>query len=322
MRMMRIPRRPLGPAARIPAALALLLVLLSGCGPERAGEHRGAGAEVTVRFLDVGQGDAVLVQWNGGAGLVDGGPEGQARALADSLRRYGVRRLDWVIATHPDADHIGGLPPVLIRFPVERFLDSGHNSGSPLQARLLREVKRRGVTSQRARMGESLNVADGLTFLFLGPPEPYLQGTGSDDNNNSVVSLMTYRGTRVLLTGDMETAEWEYVSDLFYGDRNLRADVLKVAHHGSSDATSAALLERVRPKHAVISCERGNPYGHPHRETLSGLKRAGASLYRTDLHGTVTMRTDGRVITFETERRAGRDLWVNGEALQDVDAGN
>lgn len=290
--------------------LIAFVALLSGCARRVSPPPDGS---VTVRFLNVGQGDATLIQWPGGAALVDAGPRGSAETLVRSLRRYGVSRLDLAVATHPDSDHVGGYPQILRSFPVGRFLDSGFVSGSPAQETMLKELHQRDVPFTRVSAGQTLEPFEGLRMHILGPPKPLIKGTKSDSNNNSVVILMEHGGVRLLLPGDVERAGQRA---MLRGGNDPRADVLKLAHHGSANATDAHLLEHVRPRFAVISAGRGNPYGHPHREPLAALKRHGIAIYRTDLQGTITMRSDGRTVRFETERRANdTDLFTRGKDL-------
>lgn len=279
----------------------------------------GARAEVAVRFLDIGQGDAALIQWPGGAALVDGGPEDANKGLLKKLRAAGVRRLDYVIATHPHADHIGGLVDVLREMPVAHVVDSGYNHGSQVQRRFLREIQKKpDITFELARPGEELQLAESLTLRFYAPPETPLSGTESDPNNNSIVARLTYGSTAFLFTGDLEKAGraalYETLQTASGGRNALRADVLKVAHHGSHNGTDAELLDRVRPRYAVISCATGNSYGHPHRKALTALQKAGVELFRTDKQGDVTMRTDGTEIQASTEREATGSLWTAGRS--------
>jgi competence protein ComEC len=274
--------------------------------------------------IDVGQGDSgLVVSPDGHAMLVDGGPPGRADAILAALAAHQVSRLDVAVATHPHNDHIGSLDDVIRQVPVARFLDSGFNYGSDAQKRLLVAIKERGVPFQLARAGQSFPLGDQVTVAVLAPSTPLISGTDSDPNNNSIVLKVTYGGVRILLTGDMEERERER---LYADDADLAAEVYKVAHHGSHNGTDTRFMERVRPRLALISCELGNDYGHPHREAIDALTSAGVQIYRTDLQGTLTLTSDGRSWQVATERPArvavtspGRDLARGGARERAID---
>lgn len=298
---------------RRPSLLPVLLGLgmLAAWVPLLLGGRR----EASITFLDVGQGDCILVRAPGGRTLlIDGGgqaevgeePESRAgsrsdrlgeRVVVPALKRLGVRRLDAVLATHPHEDHCGGLSAVLRRFPVGLVLDSGLPSASEGHRRLLALARERRVPVRVVRRGARLNLGDGMILEFLHPGEPPLSGTRSDENNNSVVGLLRYGTIRVLLPGDLE-AEAERRLLPFLEPVSL----LKVAHHGSHFATSIAFLKRLRPRIAVISCGAGNPFGHPDGETLQRLRSMGVTVYRTDLQGAVTARLRPEGIAVEVVR--------------------
>jgi competence protein ComEC len=227
-----------------------------------------------VAFLDVGQGDSALITFpNGKTMLIDGGETSEGVALVGKLRRLGVQQIDWLVATHPHSDHIG-MP---FESPVYRdFLLAARGAKSPNGARPKFRVARRGIT---------LEPAPNVRVSVLAPSDPLLTGTRSDPNNNSIVLRVDAPGGSFLFTGDLER---EGRARLYTTRPNLRADVLKVAHHGAENGTDRAFLSRVNPAVAVIPVGAGNRYGHPHRETLALLQ--GRRVYRTDLHGDIVMR--------------------------------
>lgn len=313
------------------ALLACLigLVVTMGCArkappawtpPPDVAAAGSEGRPLTYVQIDVGQGDSgLVVSPDGEAMLVDGGGPGRLDRIQAALKAHGVERLAVVVATHPHNDHIGSLDDVILQVPVGRFLDSGFNLGSDAQQRLLKAIKERRVPFTLARAGESFSLGDQVTVAVLAPRTPLITGTDSDPNNNSVILKVAYGGVRLLLTGDMEERERER---LYSDGQDLAAEVYKVAHHGSHNGTDAELLGRVRPRLALISCELGNDYGHPHAKTITALTSASVPIYRTDLQGTLTLTTNGRTWGVRTERaataaqltRTGRDLaWGGGE---------
>ncbi|MGH2348292.1 MAG: DNA internalization-related competence protein ComEC/Rec2, partial [bacterium] len=266
---------------------------------------------LVITVLDVGQGDAILIQTPGGAAmLIDGGGDLEGRPtgydigeqrVVPALRRLGVRALDVVALSHPHEDHAGGLVAVLKNFRVGLVLDAGVPHPAPGYVALLRWIERTHIPYRLARRGMRLDLGDGVSVTVLHPEEPLLVGTGSDANLNSVVLRVTYGDVDALFLGDLEAPiEWKLLAD---GD-DLRSAVLKVGHHGSATSTTPEFLEAVRPAVAVISVGAWNPFGHPHRRTLDALDDAAASVYRTDHHGAVTVTTDGTRLWVRTVRDA------------------
>jgi competence protein ComEC len=269
-------------AAVVPAFLAWQLLPTHGLPPP-------TGLRLT--FLDVGQGDAVLVQVPQGAVLVDQGPP--EAGVAQQLRDLGVRRLAALVLTHPQRDHVGGAEEVLQRVAVERVLDPHLAAASEYQSAAIVEAEHRGVAIVEVRAGASFR----LGLLRLRVLWPDRSGTpGEDPNRLPVVLLATYGDTDALLTADAET-------DVTARLLSRKIEILKVAHHGSEDPGLAAELRELRPVVAVISCGRGNDYGHPRPATLAALQASpGLSLFRTDEDGRVVIESDGRRLTVRTDR--------------------
>jgi beta-lactamase superfamily II metal-dependent hydrolase len=243
---------------------------------------------VTVHFIDVGQGDSIFVDTPGLDMLVDGGSKGAGDTVMGYLRSLNVTRIDFVVATHPHADHIGGLIMVLNVFnttQVPVVLDSGFNATTDTYAAYLSAVEPR--SHQVAVRGDTISLGNGVEITILNPSSPH---EFEDVNDNSVVLLLRVYNVTFLLTGDSERHAESSILAAGYGQG---ITVLKVGHHGSQTSTSTQFLAAFDPEVAVISVGEGNRYGHPRQETLDKLSVEGSVVYRTDYHGTVKITTDG-----------------------------
>lgn len=254
------------------------------------------GAALELHFLDVGQGDAVAIRTPGDRWLlIDAGPRiedydvGERRVLP-FLRAYGVTRLAAVILTHPDADHMGGLPAVLRGIDVGRLVDPGLAVGKPMYLELLRTAQEEGVEWAAAHSGRVLQL-DGVTLEVLWPDKEMLD-RAVEANEISVVLRIHYEDFTALLMGDAPSVVEEQLVDR-HGPE-LRADILKIGHHGSYTSTSGRLLDAVQPELAVISVGRGNRYGHPAPDVVQRLQERGIVIARTDREGTVSIRVEPR----------------------------
>jgi competence protein ComEC len=266
------------------SALALLLAISFG----------GPTAEVSFYAFDVGQGDSFLVRLPGDFNLlVDAGTKKSARSLVSKLRALGVGKIDLFVATHPHEDHIGGAVDVVGAFDVRRVWDSGYNHGSAIQRDMLQTIRGKNTRYGRPRVG-FIQKAGGAAIEVLAP-DKLISGTASDANNNSLVLLVTYDQVSFLMMGDIE-APGRRAAGKF-----PRATVLKASHHGSRNGTDDALLRSVSPEVVILSYGRGNSYGHPHKETMERIRRAGARAYAT-VGGDIKITTDGK--TYRVEQGA------------------
>lgn len=306
-----------------PAALLLLalLTVLSACGrlplaarqapppaatpaqqptptPARP-SHTLPDGTLRVHFIDVGQGDSILVQTPGGHTLlIDGGNSGGG-ALA-YLQAHGITAIDVVVASHPHADHIGGLVDVLRALPVGAVWTSGASHSTATFEDFLDAIGDARVPYHEARSGEQIPVGELAAVVLLSQP------SARELNDTSLVLRLQLGQAAFLFTGDAERAGEERL--LREQAALLSASVLKVGHHGSKTSSSPAFLEAVRPQIAVYSAGRGNGYGHPHAQTIAQLQAVGAQIYGTDQHGTVVISIDGASLQIFPERGEAADL--------------
>jgi competence protein ComEC len=278
---------------QLPREIAAVFVLLVPLVVWSTAIRAGPPAGVRITFFDVGQGDAALIESPAGARvLVDGGPD-QVQ-VATELAALGVRRLDLVVASHPHADHIVGLPAVLTRLPVGLLVQPGCDSEPPLQRILDRAIAAEDVPVQTARAGDTLTVGD-LRFDVLSPDRCWT-GTESDANNDALVLMLTYAGHRVLFATEPEEPAQQV---MLTNGLSLDADVLHVPHHGAATSLPE-YFQAVDAEEAIVSVGP-NEYGHPVPATLAALEATGAELWRTDEHGdiVVTFGSSGPVVTVE-----------------------
>jgi competence protein ComEC len=240
-----------------------------------------------VHFIDVGQGDAILVQTPAGQNmLIDAGENEYGDVVVNYLISQGVKDLDVVVGSHPHSDHIGGLDTVINHFPVKYIYMPKVTTTTESFRDVLTAVKNKGLKVTTAQAGVVLPL-DGVDGRFLAP----VADTYADLNDYRAVIRFEYSSQSFLLTGDAGTASED---QMLSSGVNLKSTVLKVGHHGSYTSTGSRFLQAVAPQYAVIMVGAGNPYGHPHAQTLNRLTAAGIKIYRTDQDGTVVFSTDGK----------------------------
>ena len=246
------------------------------------------GAKLNVHFIDVGQGDSEFIELpNGQTMLIDAGNPENGSQIVTYIKGLGHNKVDYLIATHPHADHIGGMTTVVNGLDIGKIYMPKASSNTQTFEDLLTAIQKKGLKINTAKAGVNLFKAGTLNADIIAP----VNITGDDLNQYSAVIMLTYGDNKFLFTGDAgNESEGQITSD-------IKADVLKVGHHGSDTSTSQAFLNKVSPKYAVIEVGKDNSYGHPTAATLAKLEKIGATIYRTDKDGTIIFTSDAKTIT-------------------------
>lgn len=285
--------------------ICLILALLSGCSlnewtglnssdSSNSSAAEGKEGKLRVIYLDVGQGASqLLMSPSGKTMLIDGGGNDQEEEMVDYLRSYGVDRLDLVIGTHPDSDHIGGLDAVIENLEIGEIYMPKVMSNTKTFESLLKSIHSKGLKVKTAKGGLVLKWDEAVEVDMLAPLQQ-----GEENNNMSAVIKVTYGDTSFLFTGD---AERESEKAMLTANADLEADVLLVGHHGSKSSTTHKFLNEVNPEVAVIQVG-DNSYGHPTQTVLRRLRSEQVDIYRNDLNGTIEIVSDGVGYEITTER--------------------
>ncbi len=264
----------------------LCIFLLAGCTEAVKTEQVPvtAGHEMRVHFIDVGQGDSILIESpNGKTMLIDGGVKGAGQQVVSYLKELGVNKLDQVVATHPDADHIGGLIPVLQTIPIEQFYDSGKVHTSQTFEEMLMAIDEKNIPYYVPKTGDLIEFDKDVTVKVLNANEH-----ATDNNDASIVLKVVYGNVSFLLTGDAGTTlEKEMMQN------DVSATILKAGHHGSNTSSSEEFIRAVKPEVTILSYGKDNKYGHPHAEVVDRLQAIGSNIYATADLGTIMVATDG-----------------------------
>jgi competence protein ComEC len=274
------------------AILALCLAWASG-GPNAP----AAAVNVSVHFIDVGQGDSILIKAGDKCMLVDGGRRDAGPKLASYLKGQGITSIDVMVSTHPHADHIGGLLTILNEFPVKHVVDSGIAHPSQTYESYLTLIDQLNIPYTVGEAGQAIDISPGVKVEVLAPPASRNKG---GVNENSIVLKVTRGNVSFLLMGDAGIPEEQQLMSSGY---DLKSDVYKVPHHGSPYSASPPFISKVKPEVSVIEVGQNN-YGHPAPKALAILENAGSAIYRTDLNGNIVVATDGNSFTVTPQYEA------------------
>lgn len=277
---------------------------------------QGFSSILKVTFLDVGQGDAIIIQAPGGEKiLLDGGGQPSyyqkkfdpgEKVVLPFLLRQGIGQLDLLIVSHFHEDHAGGLPSILEKIKVGRVIVGQADQESPRNQKFWNLVENKQISWSNLQRGQTLKLKKGVKLEILHPGKELLFGTHSDLNNNSLVIKLSYKKASFLLAGDLEQEGEQELIDL--ASSVLKSDVLKVGHHGSPTSSQAEFLKNIHPQIAIISVGARNSFGHPSLETLKRLEQEGVKIYRTDLHGAIEVETKGITYRVKTMKKENNSL--------------
>lgn len=247
-----------------------------------------------VHFIDVGQGDSILIQTpTNKTILIDGGSAKAGQKVVNYLENLQIKELDLILSTHPDIDHIGGLPHVLKSIRVHKIIDSGKLYTTKTYFKYMNQIKLHKIPISTARKGEHIHVDSSLKIKVLNTYE-----WRKNNNQSSIVLKVTYGEIDFLLMADVEKEQEKALKEEY----NLEADIVKIAHHGSRTSSSLEFLQAVNPKIALITYSKKNKYGHPVQQVIENLNKVNALIYSTAVFGNIVIQTDGKSFFIITEK--------------------
>lgn len=310
----KIPRRSRHASSVL--AVIVLLIVAALCGLmalDKAGviyvsffhqskpSHTVTEGTVEIHMIDVGQGDSILIMAPSGNVLIDAGDEDAEDDLKRYLDDHGIEEIEYLLLTHPDADHIGSADMVVNTYSVGHVIMEPYTYATETKVykNLEEAITTHSVTTIDPSPNDIYSVGE-LEITILGPLDTY-----TDKNNNSIVARVDYGDTSLLMTGDASKKSESALVAQYASSGKLRCDVLKVGHHGSDSSTSENFLAAVKPTMAIISCGKDNKYGHPKAEILERLEASNITVYRTDLVGSIVLITDGVTITYQLPEAVG-----------------
>lgn len=295
--------------------LLIFLLALTGCSSQGSNLTKkdiiSLDKNIEVHFIDVGQGDSIYIKQADKHMLVDGGDVQYGDTVVAYLKNQGVSKLDYIIGTHPHADHIGGLDKVIKTFDVGKIIFPEVTHTTKAFEIMLLAIQDKGLKITLPKAGDLYDLG-ASNFTILAPNKD----SYSNLNDYSVGIRLEHGKNSFVLTGD---AEVESENEMVSNGLNIKADVLKLGHHGSDTSTNQAFLDKVDPKYAVITLGLDNSYGHPHESVLKRLEEKNIEIYRTDLHGTIIATGDGETISFKAKKNPET---TNSSELEEQYIGN
>ncbi len=270
-------------------------------GPTSPSPTLPTSGELKVYIIDVGQGESILISTEERSMLIDAGENDKGDEVLDFIHDLGLEQLDYVLATHPDSDHIGGMDTVLENIDVTEGVFFGEMPDKLIPTTktyedVLDVIEEKDISLFTALAGDTIDLGSGAVLTVLGPVDPQ---AADNKNDTSVVTRLDFGESSFLFNGDQEE---DMELQLLQSGADLDCDMMTMGHHGSSTSSSQQYLDAVTPEYASISCGRGNQYGHPHDETIEKLEAMGVEYYRTDVNGNITFTSDGEDISVRTEK--------------------
>lgn len=273
--------------------LLIIIFSLSGCSSAKTADTSkliNTQNIMKVTYIDVGQGDSILIQVNDKNLLIDAGPNESTDKLMSYLNKQNIKKLDYVVATHPHEDHIGGMSSVIKKYNIGEFYAPKKMTNTKTFENMVNALKSKNIKINVAFAGVHLDLGKSTKCEMIAP-----NGTNYENlNNYSAVLKITYGNSKFLFTGDAEKLSEQEILDKNY---DISCDVLKIGHHGSTSSSSKSFLDKASPKIAVISCGKNNDYGHPNHKTVDELKKRNIQIYRTDVDGSIVLISDGQKIS-------------------------
>lgn len=277
-------------------ALVIVVFSFAGCANTKNSSTSNSQTNsvnqgiIKINYIDVGQGDSILVQVNGKNLLIDAGPNDSTDKLMSYLSKQNIKKLDFVVATHPHEDHIGAMDSVIKKYDIGEFYAPKKMTTTKTFENMVNALKSKNIKINTATAGKNLDLGKNVRCEMIAPNNANYENL----NNYSVVIKITYGNSKFLFTGDAEKLSEKEILSKNY---DISCDVLKLGHHGSSSSSSKDFLDKASPKIAIVSCGKNNDYGHPHRETLTEMKKRNVQVYRTDVDGSILLVSDGKKIS-------------------------
>ena len=279
------------------ACILVICIACAGCTsfkstPPREGLPT-SGGNLTVYFLDVGQGDSeFIISPSGNTMLIDAGPSGSGKVIENDLNQIGVDdKINYVVATHPHEDHIGGISTILNDYTIGEFIDSGYPHTTKIYTTMLKTIDSKNIPFTTPRYGDVIAFDSSMTTEVISPDKDKKY---SEINDRSIVIRMQYKNVSFLFMGDAQDDVENYLMWDWY---HVKSTVLKVGHHGSDTSSTIGFLWKVHPEVSIIEVGDDNDYGHPSKNTLGKLAMVGSKVYRTDQDGTIMITTNGESYT-------------------------